>query len=206
MVQPPDGRYRVVVHAKNLATQNQRYSLAISGCLKSDEPTSSPSASPQQIQTISPSAAPQHMQTISTTGAPHIQNQDVPKPLGTTKTSHCPNSQLFELELVSVEGENKMTWDLIMPTANKSSEVVLSSIKAPKYLENKMYYYSACLTPNRYRFKMLHVGDASFNIYVGGQEVLNSKSLEHPQNLYSFRFRVTTNGYAPIKSKRSRTI
>jgi hypothetical protein len=176
-MQPSDGKYRVVVHARNFATNFQRYSLAISGCLRTDEPTNSPSAAPQlQVE------------------------EAVDKPSGSTK-SLCPDSEIFELEMTAAAGENKMIWDLIMPSADATSETILSGPNASEYQENKTYYYSACLQPNRYRFKMLNIGDASYKMSVGGEEILNSKTLNHTSNIYTFRFRVTADGYTSIKAR-----
>lgn len=173
------------MHARNFATNFQRYSLAILGCLAVDEPTYDPTALP--------SAAPQVEQVTD-------------KSLGSTKTSaSCPDNALFELELTATNGTNRMVWDLIMPNANRASETVISSSDASEYQENETHYYSACLQQNRYRFKMLKIGDdASYKLSIGGKEILNSESLNHPSNLFSFRFRVTANGYAPIASTRTR--
>ena len=187
-MKPLDGsQYRVVVHARNFATTWQRYSLAISGCLDNKDQTRLPSAAPQL----------QNNNALS----------DNNKPFGSSKTvSSCQNeeTELFELELVNAEGNNGLSWDVIMPTPDKGSEVILSSNGVPKYEENNThYYYSACLEHNRYRFKMLNIGNASYRISVGGEEILNSMSMNHPTNLYSFRFRVTAKGYAPITRKRT---
>lgn len=171
-------QYRVVVNANNFATGFQRYSLAILGCLS--KPTDSPSAAPQ--------------------------GQGQGKSLDSTKSAtSCPDSELFELELTTAaDGENKMIWDLINPTENQASNTIISGPDASQYQENETYYYSACLQPNRYRFKMLNIGGASYKLTIGGEEVLDSASLNHPSNLYSFRFRMTASGYAPIARTRTR--
>lgn len=188
-LQPLDGnQYRVVVHARNFATTWQRYSLAISGCLDNQEQTSSPSATPQL----------QNENAVA-------DNND--KPFGSAKTlTSCQDeeSELFELELVTAEGENLVSWDVIMPSPEKGSDVIISSNETPEYKKKNTYYYSTCLKHNRYRFKMLNIGDASYRISVGGEEILNSMLMDHPKNLYSFRFRVTANGYAPITRTRKR--
>ena len=177
-MEPSDGKYRVVVHARNFATNFQRYSLAISGCLHTDEQTESPSAAPQmQVGEI------------------------IDKPSGSTKIASCPDSELFELELTAAAGENKMIWDLIMPNADTTTETILSGPDSSEYTENITYYYSACLQPNRYRFKMLNIGDASYKMTVGGEEILDSKTLNHTSNIYTFRFKVTAEGYTSIKAR-----
>ena len=175
-MQPLDGmQYRIVVHAENFATNFQRYSLAISGCFRTAEPSVVASVSPQ------------------------IQPLEVSHSEFTKTIVSCSNSEMFEFELVAAEGENEMKWDLIMPNPDtKSSDVVISSPVASEYESNKIYHYSACLQPNRYRFKILNIGDASYKMFIGGEEIVNSQSLNHQDDLYSFRFRMTERGYSPI--------
>jgi hypothetical protein len=150
------------------------------------------------LATSTPSAAPQ-IQTQKV-----LQDTDDNQDL-TQSSISCTDSELFELEIVTAEGDIEISWDLITPTLDKSSEVILFGPSASQYEENETYYYSVCLQPSRYRFKMLNIGDASFKMAVGGQEILNSITLDHPSNLYSFRFRVTERGYAPITSASTRS-
>ena len=178
-IQPSNGQqFRIVVHARNFATKFQRYSLAISGCLATDEQSAADASSESQVQ--------------KSTEAEQVVS---------AKSSVCSQSEeSFELELRIHDALNNIKWDLIGQNVSKE---IISSPDAAELGDNKTHHYSACLEPNRYRFKINNIGNATFKLTIGSEVILSSDTLEHPDNVYSFRFRVTADGYLPNQRKRT---
>ena len=118
------------------------------------------------------------------------------------KSSVCPSGQLFELELNTGNEGYRTNWDLIGSKADNTIERVLNGPETTSgYGDNMKYYYSACLDPERYRFQMRN-SDGTYKLSYGGEVIYNSKSSQNTGNIFSYRFRVTSNGYVPLSRNR----
>jgi hypothetical protein len=162
--QVSDGqKFRVVVHARNFALSFQRYSLAVSGCLAEADDNSNQSTSSSSASTRTPNA--QSVKSAS----------DDDKHLKPNISNDCALSQLFELEITIGEEGSTTIWDLQGSSPDNTSTVIAYGPQGSSYEKNEKHYFSVCLDPKRYIFRIREKNSGSFRVSFGGTVVADSK-------------------------------
>ncbi|KAL3788137.1 hypothetical protein HJC23_005475 [Cyclotella cryptica] len=180
-------QFRVVVHARNFATSFQRYSLAVSGCLAEADDNNSRSTSSSSEN--NPGTQVQSARSASNDEELLIHY-----------TSHdCEFSQLFELEITTGEAGSTTKWDLLGSSPDNTSTVIAYGPKSSSFENNAKYYFSVCLDPQRYIFRIREKNEGSFRVSFGGTIMVDSERMQDMDTNVTFRFKVNANGHEYIK-------
>ena len=174
-----------MVHAKNFASSQQKYSLAITGCFRTSSTTANSSASNQSSQ-----QQQQQNQQLSSM----VSSSSVAK-------SSCPSNRLFKVELNTANDGQKLSWNLIKSLDNGGVKQLKNGPTTSSGYQNyKRYTATACLeTSTRYRFQLRNTSGGSiksrYKLTYKDQVVFNSQwsSQNALGRVSTFRFK--TNQY-----------